>query len=68
LLPGPMTTGFVFWSLAIVASSKPRWALTSSGGVRASHCRCGQFGEKKIPQMKRTLLKLISSNIAKCIV
>jgi len=33
----PMTTGFVFCSLAMVASSKPRCALTSSGGVKASH-------------------------------
>jgi hypothetical protein len=29
--------GFVFWSLAIASSLRPRCACTSSGGVRASH-------------------------------
>lgn len=34
---GPMTVGGDLNKCEIVSSLKPRWALTSSGGVRASH-------------------------------
>ena len=41
---GPTTVILFLLRCAMVASSKPRWALTSSGGVRASHYISVSYG------------------------